>query len=79
MSISRRTVLKQMIFTSAGLMLIPSCMEEKSKASILVKNFTISTDQEAMLAELCGKYHSKNNYPGCKRYLCPSFCAEDDG
>jgi len=35
MSISRRTVLKQMIFTSAGLWLITYCTEEKSKASIL--------------------------------------------
>jgi Gluconate 2-dehydrogenase subunit 3 len=66
MSISRRTVLKQMIFTSAGLMLIPSCMEEKSKASILVKNFTINTDQEAMLAELAETIIPKTNTPGAK-------------
>ena len=66
MSISRRTVLKQMIITSAGLWLIPSCSEEKSKASILVKNFTINTDQEAMLAELAESIIPKTTTPGAK-------------
>jgi hypothetical protein len=55
-----------MIFTSAGLMLIPSCMEEKSKASILVKNFTIGTDQEAMLAEMAETIIPKTTTPGAK-------------
>jgi hypothetical protein len=66
MSISRRTVLKQMIITSAGLWLIPSCTEEKSKASVLVKNFTINTDQEEMLAELSESIIPKTNTPGAK-------------
>ncbi len=66
MSISRRTVLKQMIITSAGLWLIPSCADEKSKASILVKNFTITTDQEAMLAELSESIIPKTDTPGAK-------------
>jgi len=66
MSISRRTVLKQMIITSAGLWLIPSCTEEKSKASILVKNFSINTEQEAMLAELGESIIPKTTTPGAK-------------
>jgi hypothetical protein len=55
-----------MIFTSAGLWLIPSCMEDKAKASLLVKNFTIDTDQEEMLAELAESIIPKTNTPGAK-------------
>jgi hypothetical protein len=66
MAISRRTVLKQMVFTSAGLLLIPSCMDDRSKASILVKNFSITTDQEAMLAELTESIIPKTSTPGAK-------------
>ena len=66
MHVSRRTVLKQMAFTSAGLLLIPSCLQHKSKASILVKNFSINTDQEAMLAELAETIIPKTSTPGAK-------------
>ena len=66
MLVSRRTVLKQMAITSAGLLLIPSCMQDKSKASILVKNFNINTDQEAMLAELAETIIRKTSTPGAK-------------
>jgi len=66
MIVSRRSVLKQMAITSAGLLLIPSCMQDRSKASILVKNFTINTDQEAMLAELSESIIPKTTTPGAK-------------
>jgi Gluconate 2-dehydrogenase subunit 3 len=66
MLVSRRTVLKQMAFTSAGLLLIPSCLQDKSKASILVKNFSINMDQEAMLAELAEAIIPKTSTPGAK-------------
>ena len=66
MIVSRRSVLKQMAITSAGLLLIPSCLQDRSKASILVKNFTINTDQEAMLAELTESIIPKTTTPGAK-------------
>jgi Gluconate 2-dehydrogenase subunit 3 len=66
MPVSRRSVLKQMAITSAGLLLIPSCMQDRSKASILVKNFSITTDQEAMLAELTESIIPKTTTPGAK-------------
>ena len=66
MSISRRTALRQMVFTSAGLLLIPSCMQDRSKASILLKNFSITTEQEAMLAELTESIIPKTSTPGAK-------------
>jgi Gluconate 2-dehydrogenase subunit 3 len=73
MSISRRTLLKQMVITSAGLWLIPSCMEDKSKASILVKNFSINTDQEAMITELAECIIPKTTTPGAKDIYAQLF------
>lgn len=66
MLVGRRTLLKQMVFASAGMLLVPSCMEDRSKASILVKNFAINTDQEALLAELSESIIPKTDTPGAK-------------
>ncbi len=66
MLVSRRSVLKQMVYVSAGMFIFPSCMQDRSKASILVKNFTINTDQEAMLAELTESIIPKTSTPGAK-------------
>lgn len=41
-------------------------MDDKSKSSILVKNFSITTDQEKLLAELSETIIPKTNTPGAK-------------
>jgi hypothetical protein len=63
---SRRTALKQLALVSLGIALVPSCMEDRSKASLLLKNLKISPSDEAMLAELCEIIIPKTNTPGAK-------------
>ncbi|HVX49811.1 MAG TPA: gluconate 2-dehydrogenase subunit 3 family protein [Chitinophagaceae bacterium] len=50
---NRRTVIKSILFVSAGASLIPACMNDKGKASFLLKNITVGGDEEKMLADLC--------------------------
>lgn len=61
---NRRTAFKQLLFVSAGAALIPACMEDKSKASILLKNFSISANQEQLLAALAETIIPKTDTPG---------------
>ena len=66
MIVNRRHALRQFLFVSAGIALIPSCMQDKSKASVILKNFTIDGDQEMMLAELSETIIPATNSPGAK-------------
>lgn len=67
MPVTRRTVIRQFLYASAGIVLIPSCVQEnKSKASVLLKNFSITGSQEAMLAELSETIIPKTSTPGAK-------------
>jgi hypothetical protein len=63
---NRRTAFKQLLFVSAGAALIPACMQDKSKASMLLKNFSITADQEQLLAELAETIIPKTDTPGAK-------------
>ncbi len=63
---SRRGALKSLVFASAGMALIPSCMSDRSKSSILLKKITISGDDEALLAALCEAILPKTTTPGAK-------------
>src|SRR5436190_15052417 len=66
MQVNRRTLIKQFLAISAGAVLIPSCMQDKSKASILLKTIVIDGDQEKMLAELAETIIPKTDTPGAK-------------
>ncbi|CAN5674741.1 gluconate 2-dehydrogenase subunit 3 family protein [soil metagenome] len=63
---NRRTAFKQLLFISTGAALIPACMEDKRKASVLLKNFSISAKQEQLLAELAETIIPKTDTPGAK-------------
>lgn len=63
---NRRLAIQRLAVISAGALLIPSCMEDRSKASILVKNFKIDTNQEELLAELSESIIPKTDTPGAK-------------
>lgn len=66
MSITRRKAIRQFLYVSAGVILIPSCMQEKAKADIILKNFSITAEQEALLAELAETIIPKTTSPGAK-------------
>jgi len=64
--IQRREAIKQLFCITAGMALIPSCMNDRSKSGILLSNITISATEEAMLAELCETILPKTSTPGAK-------------
>ena len=49
--LDRRALLKNLLIVSAGVLVLPACVQEKSKASILLKNMQVSGDEEALLSE----------------------------
>lgn len=65
-NLSRRKALKQLAFISIGAAIIPSCLEDRSKASLLLTNIQVSAAEEAMLAELCEIIIPKTDTPGAK-------------
>ena len=64
--INRRKLLKQFVVMGAGIALVPACLQDKSKSSILLKNVSISAGEEKLLAELCESIIPKTNTPGAK-------------
>jgi Gluconate 2-dehydrogenase subunit 3 len=66
MSINRRSAIKHFLFVSAGMAIIPSCLQDKSKPAVELKNFSISPDQENLLAELSEVIIPKTTSPGAK-------------
>jgi hypothetical protein len=62
----RRTLIKQLAFVSGSLVLIPACMEDRSKASMLLKNISIGGDEEMMMADLGETIIPKTETPGAK-------------
>lgn len=66
MIVNRRTALKQFLVISAGAALLPSCLQDQSKATILLKNFQIDGMQEKLLAELAETIIPTTSTPGAK-------------
>lgn len=67
MTVNRRTALKQFVFISAGVAILPACLQEdKSKASVLLKNFQITGQQEKDLADLAETIIPATATPGAK-------------
>jgi hypothetical protein len=73
MPLNRRSAIKQFLFVSAGMALIPSCLQEKSKPAVELNNFKISADQESLLAELSESIIPKTTSPGAKDISAHSF------
>lgn len=66
MTINRRHAIKQFLFVSAGIALIPACMQDRSKASVILKNMILDGRQEKLLAELSETIIPVTDTPGAK-------------
>ena len=66
MNVDRRTALKNFLIISAGIVLIPSCLQNKGKSSILLKNFVINNNDEDLLEEVCETFIPTTDTPGAK-------------
>jgi hypothetical protein len=64
--LKRREAIKQLFCITAGVALIPSCMSDRSKSAILLKNIKISAEEESMLSTLCETILPKTATPGAK-------------
>ena len=62
----RRLVIKQILIMAGGLALLPSCLRDAGKSSVLLKNLDISLDQENLLAEIAETIIPKTSTPGAK-------------
>ena len=50
--LNRRALIKNLLIVTGGVLVLPACVQEKSKASILLKNMQVDGDDEALLAEV---------------------------
>jgi Gluconate 2-dehydrogenase subunit 3 len=64
MHVNRRTAIRQFLFVSAGVTLLPSCFHDQPRSSVLLSHFTITGDQEKLLAELAGTIVPTGATPG---------------
>lgn len=62
----RRSVIKYLVAITAGSAILPSCLQEESKASILLKNMAVSLEQEKTLAEFAETLIPASATPGAK-------------
>lgn len=69
----RRTSIKTLFVITAGVTLVPSCLEDRSKSSILLKNMKIDGKQEKLLAELAGTIIPTTDTPGAKEVSAHLF------
>ena len=65
--------MKQLALLSTGALLLPSCMEDHSKAPILLHNFKIDNDQEQLLETLTAAIIPSNATPGAKEVSAHLF------
>lgn len=63
---NRRDTIRQLFLLSIGTALIPSCMQDRAKSSILLRNLNITAGQESLLADLSETILPKTDTPGAK-------------
>lgn len=72
MPVSRRTALKQVLFVSAGIALLPSCLHT-APASLKLKNLDVNGDDEKMLEELAATIIPTTKTPGAREVKAQQF------
>jgi hypothetical protein len=69
----RRDTIRQLFLLSMGTALIPSCMQDRAKSTLLLKQLRITADQEAMLADLSETILPKTDTPGAREISAHLF------
>lgn len=62
----RREALRDLVMIAGGITFLPSCLHNKEKASIALKNLDISADHERLLAEIASTIIPKTDTPGAR-------------
>ena len=62
----RRTAIKNLLVLAGGVVLIPSCIQQSSEASIALKNLKINGNDEKLLAEIAETILPATKTPGAK-------------
>src|SRR6185437_4810403 len=73
MRIDRRTAFRRLALISVGAALLPSCLGDHSKASIVLKNFSVDGDQERLLEELAATLIPSGSTPGAREVSAHLF------
>lgn len=60
---NRRTAIRNVVIISAGSVLLPSCLHQ-DKATVALKNISLTGSQEKLLSELCNTIIPKTNFIG---------------
>jgi hypothetical protein len=66
MPVDRRTAIRQFVFASAGMVIIPSCMNRENNPGISLKNISLSKVEESFLEELAETIIPRTQTPGAK-------------
>ncbi|MBC7829057.1 MAG: gluconate 2-dehydrogenase subunit 3 family protein [Chitinophagaceae bacterium] len=64
--VNRRSAIRHLFCISAGTLVLPSCLQDKSKSAILLKNLQIDAGQEKLLEELAETIIPAGSTPGAK-------------
>ncbi|MFC3198401.1 gluconate 2-dehydrogenase subunit 3 family protein [Parapedobacter deserti] len=65
-TINRRIALRNLLFIAGGTLVLPACFRGSGKASIDLKNLTVSADEENLLAEVTETLIPATDTPGGK-------------
>ncbi|HWV67212.1 gluconate 2-dehydrogenase subunit 3 family protein [Chitinophaga sp.] len=73
MTVTRRAALRQLLYVSAGMAILPACLQHTSRTSLTLKNIAVDGDQEKMLAELVETIIPATSTPGAKELSAHLF------
>jgi len=63
---NRRRAIKSFILASGAILIMPSCIRQEGKASIVLNNLNVSAEQEELLAEIVDTLIPPTDSPGAK-------------
>lgn len=70
---NRRAAVRTLLYIAGGTLVLPACFRESGKASIDLTNFSISENDEQLLAELTETLIPATDTPGGKELLLHLF------